>query len=242
MKKNPFIILTLSLCIAFAMSSCSQYTNRIKGQGPVVSQSFDLPSITGISLSIDANVVLTRGDSQQVVIEGQQNIISNIEKYVTAEGMWRIGYYNSVKNHAGVTIYITSPRIDYATVSGSGNVKVTNHYPDSANVYLGISGSGNIRFSTDANILESVISGSGQIFVDGTAFEHSINISGSGDVKAFGLNTRNTYVKISGSGSSEVLTEDYLNVTISGSGNVYYKGNPDIDGNISGSGTIINRN
>lgn len=242
MKKTRILLFVAILFVAASFSSCTKYTNRIKGQGPVVSQDFDLPTITAVGLSIDADVILTQGDSQTVRIEGQQNIINNIEKYVTSEGMWRIGYYNSVKNHAGIRIYITSKTIDYASISGSGNINSTNHYPDSSNVYLGISGSGNIQFSTDAHIVESVISGSGRITLSGSAYEHSINISGSGGIKSFGLSTKNTYAKISGSGSSEVTVEEYLNANISGSGNVYYKGNPEIDGNISGSGSIINWN
>lgn len=242
MKKNQIFLLIAIVLFGFSLSSCTKYTSRIKGQGPVVTQSFDMPPISAVGLSIDANIYLTQGDSQIVRIEGQQNIINNIEKYVSPEGMWSIGYYNSVKNHAGIRIYITTNRIDYATISGSGNIETSNHFSDSANVYLGISGSGNLNMSTDANLLETVISGSGNVYLNGEVFENSINISGSGDVKAFGLNTINTYARISGSGNCEVVAEEYLNVDISGSGNVKYKGNPDIDGNISGSGSILNWN
>ena len=96
--------------------------------------------------------------------------------------------------------------------------------------------------STDANTVETEISGSGQILLSGSAHDHNIDISGSGDVRAYGLVTQNTWVRISGSGNSEVTVLEYLNVNVSGSGSVYYKGNPDIQANISGSGTIINRN
>ena len=150
MKKIEIILLA-AIFIGFGLSSCTKYTNNIKGQGPIVQQTFELPPISAVSLSIDANVFLTHGDSQTVMIEGQQNIINNIEKYVSSDGMWRIGYHNSVNNHAGVRILITSPYIDHASISGSGNVESTNHFPDSTNVYLGISGSGNISFSTDKN-------------------------------------------------------------------------------------------
>lgn len=241
MKNQPIFLISIVL-MALILSSCTKYTNRIKGQGPIVQETLDIPTVSAVSLSIDANVILTRGDSQSVLIEGQQNIINNIEKYVSDDGMWRIGYYNSVTKHAGVTIYITAREIDLATISGSGNIETTNHFPDNAHVYLKISGSGNIYFSTDADIVESGISGSGQIVVRGTTYEHSINISGSGNVKAFDLATENTIVRVSGSGNSEVFTQDYLNATISGSGSVFYKGNPEIEANISGSGTIINRN
>lgn len=241
-QKRNQILLMAFLLATFGLSSCTKYTNRIKGQGPVVKQTFDLPPVSALSLSIDANVILAHGDSQTVMIEGQQNIINNIEKYVTAQGMWNIGYDHSVTKHAGVNIFITSPLIDYARVSGSGNIEATNHFPDSANVFLGISGSGNIKMSTDANTIETEISGSGQIYLSGSAHDHNIDISGSGDVRAYGLVTQNTWVRISGSGNSEVTVLDYLNVKISGSGSVYYKGNPDIEANISGSGSIINRN
>jgi hypothetical protein len=96
--------------------------------------------------------------------------------------------------------------------------------------------------NTTAHIIESTISGSGRIHLGGSAFEHRINISGSGDVRAFDLATTNTYVKISGSGNSEVWTTNYLDVIISGSGSVYYRGNPQINANISGSGGVFNAN
>lgn len=240
--KNTKIIFILAL-LAIGFSSCSKYSHRIKGTGPVVEQYYELPPISAVALGIDADVYLTYGETQEVRIEGQQNIINNIEKYVDADGMWRIGYFDSVKNHAGIWIHITTPDINYATVSGSGSIETTNIFPDtSAMVYMNISGSGSINLTVNAHIMQSEISGSGKIIVNGSAHEHTINISGSGDVRAFGLNTDNTYVKISGSGSSEVLVQSFLSVIISGSGNVYYLGYPNINSNISGSGSVINRN
>jgi len=242
MKKIRFILPVLMIGIVALFTSCGKGNGVIKGSGPVVKQEFDLPPVSAISLSIDANVILTRGDSQTVLIEGQQNIINNIEKYVTSDGYWNIAYYNSVRNHAGVTIFITTPMIDYATISGSGSIQSTNSFTDTTNVYLTISGSGSIFMNTTAHIIESNISGSGFIHLGGSAFEHRINISGSGDIRAFDLATTNTYVKISGSGNSEVWATNYLDVIISGSGSVYYRGNPQINVNISGSGGIFNAN
>lgn len=242
MKKTRFILPLTAIVLLIIISSCNKYGTSVKGSGPVVTQEFVLPNISAVGLSIDANVILTRGDSQTVVIEGQQNIINNIEKYVTSDGYWGIGYYNSVKNHAGVTIYITSPNIDYATISGSGSIQSTNTFTDSTNVYLSISGSGSIYMNTHAHIIESDISGSGRIEINGSAYEHRIDVSGSGDIRAYGLETANTYVRISGSGNSQIWVTDYLDVNISGSGSVYYTGNPQINANISGSGGIFNTN
>jgi hypothetical protein len=237
-KIFPLAILLLILIT----SACEKEGNRIKGSGPVVSQDFDLDEISGVSLSIDAQVYILKGDSQTVRIEAQQNIINNIELLINSEDIWFIGFDRPVKDHAPIDIFITSTGMDYFSISGSGSIESNDYFADTTDVTLNISGSGNIYVNTIAHILESTISGSGQIHLEGEASEHRINISGSGSVRAFNLATLETFVRISGSGNTEVWVSDYLDVIISGSGNVYYRGNPQIDINISGSGGVFNAN
>jgi hypothetical protein len=242
MKIQTLIISATIVLLGSIMVSCDKESGPIKGQGPVVEQSFILPSVAAVSLNIDANVVLTHSETDEIVIEGQQNIIDNIKMYVNTDGFWDISYFKNVRSHAGVTIHISSPYIDYISISGSGSVNSVNSFPDSANIYLKISGSGNIGFNTIANSTESEISGSGEIYLNGNSYDHRIRISGSGSVRAFNFSTSETYVNISGSGSSEVNASGLLDVKISGSGNVYYIGYPQISSDISGSGGIFNAN
>jgi len=239
--RNRILIFGLILG-TFFLGGCEKYTHHIKGSGPVVEQDFDLPDVRAVSLSIDANVRVIPGDTQNVTIMAQSNIIQNIEKHVTSDGLWRIGFYNPVRKHDGVTIYITTSHFDYANVSGSGSIRTDDLFAENSNVYLKISGSGNILMHTIADHVDSEISGSGNITLDGSAGHHEINISGSGRVNAFGLITERTDCRISGSGNCEVWANDYLGVTISGSGSVFYKGSPEIQSNISGSGGIHNVN
>jgi hypothetical protein len=241
MKNTRLIILLLIIPGFLLFEGCGKSLTGIKGEGPVVSQDFDLPLFWGIAQSIDANVILSEGDVQSVRVEGQQNIINNLKQTVS-NGVWNLDYHDNVRTHAGLTIYITSPNIDYLTVSGSGNIESTNTFTDTTNVYLNISGSGNISLRTNAWQVQSIISGSGNINISGWAINHSATISGSGSVRAFDLITENTNVTISGSGIAQVYASDYLNVTISGSGSVFYRGNPQINVNITGSGALINSN
>ena len=240
--KRTIVILTTMILLGITLNSCYIDNRNIKGQGPVVEQTFDLPDITGVALSIDANVIVTRGDTQTVTIEAQQNIINNIKKYISSNGTWRIDYYDNVKSHDGITIRITTPDFDYATVSGSGNIETNGIFSAPGNVEVRISGSGSIIMDVEAQKVISEISGSGHITLYGSAQEHNINISGSGKISAFDLITQTTSIKISGSGNCEITAEDYLDVTISGSGNVYYKGNPQISTHISGSGNLFKVN
>jgi hypothetical protein len=242
MKIQKQILQIAITMISIAFVSCDKDSGPIKGEGPVIEQSFSLPDISAIALNIDANIVLTHGEKEDVIIQAQQNIIENMKMYVTQDGFWDISYFRNVRKHDGVTIYITSPLIDYISVSGSGSVNTTNLFPDSVNVALTISGSGNIGFKTVAQLTESNISGSGEIQLTGSSNQHRIHISGSGSVHAFNFQTVSTYVNISGSGNCEVNVSDLLDVKISGTGNVYYLGSPQIISDISGSGGIFSAN
>jgi phage-related protein len=71
--------------------------------------------------------------------------------------------------------------------------------------------------------------------------EADIHISGSGDVRNFGLQATKAKVKVSGSGNTEITVSNFLDVRINGSGDVYYKGNPSVNADISGSGKVVKR-
>ena len=77
--------------------------------------------------------------------------------------------------------------------------------------------------------------------ISGSANQQHFDISGSGDIHAFGLPGKSANVDITGSGNCEVNVSDQLNVEISGSGNVYYLGNPSITTDITGSGNVISK-
>lgn len=90
--------------------------------------------------------------------------------------------------------------------------------------------------------LESKISGSGSISIAGYTNDLNHTTSGSGEFEGFDLESRDAYVKISGSGTANGYATETLNVQINGSGDVYYKGSPEITTNSSGSGSLISAN
>ena len=81
-------------------------------------------------------------------------------------------------------------------------------------------------------------SGSGTVSVSGKTGSIKAFISGSGKMKAAGLEANDVLVDISGSGSAEIWAKNTLNAVVSGSGIIYYKGSPRITLRSSGSGKI----
>jgi len=228
--------------IFFAISAVSLVSCEMTGEGEVINMTFETEPFTGIDNLISADIHLTKAHVRNVEIFAQQNIIDNILLEVK-EGILEISFRENARNYDPININISMPELTSFNIYGSGDMNMTNSFDSCETVRLGIFGSGSIDALLISNsILYSVISGSGNIRLNGSSPSQDIRISGSGAVRAFLFNTNQSAVAISGSGYGEISVNNTLNVTISGSGNVFYKGQPVIQSTITGSGKVYNSN
>jgi hypothetical protein len=230
-----FLLLSLSACHDDDMWG-------IRGEGPVVSENRNLNDFHQIDFGIDGEVILKQGPEQKIEIEAQENILDVLETRVRRDKL-EIDFGNKqVRRYKDVKIYITLPMITYLKVSGSGKITGDTDF-DIADLSLRISGSGSIDFGAlGANKIDSEISGSGNLYLNGDCVKHDSDISGSGKISAYDLASLETSIRISGSGNAEVAVADRLKANVSGSGRVRYKGNPTVDVSISGSGKVERAN
>lgn len=207
------------------------------------SQKREVSAFTEISLRIGANVHLKQGNTQAIEVSGKD---ATLEKLITEVNDRKlvIRYPNeawfSKWNPGPVDIYITIPQIDGLAISGSGTI-VSDGKIESRILDLTISGSGDIKLSDlKGEKVSATISGSGNIHLWGkqNVAELNATISGSGNVKAIEFPADNVDVKISGSGNCWVNSVKNLVVRLAGSGNVVYRGNPSIDSSVTGSGKV----
>lgn len=213
------------------------WAGGIKGEGPQVSRTLDVDGFEGITLAFNATIYLTQGDRYSVRVEGQENIIDNIETDVRG-GHWKIEFDERVGRHEKLTLWITMPTLNEASISGSGDIRGETPFRNLGDVKIGISGSGDIRMELEAERVNTGISGSGDIRLNGSTGAHEVHISGSGDIDAQDLRSRDTRVHISGSGDCRVHASENLKVSTSGSGDVYYAGRPGVSARVSGSGKV----
>ncbi len=239
MKTNTFKTGFAMLAAATLMlSSCQdEFFEGIDGQGELTVNSINLQPIDGITNMINATVLLSQGDEQEVRIEAQQNIIDNIRLDVI-NGNWKISYYHWVRYAKPVTIRITVPSLRAAAISGSGSISGLTPFTNLEKLSLVISGSGDMDLDTDSKNLDVTISGSGDFLLKGTTKTLDVLVSGSGNVDAYDLSSLVSDITISGSGSVYTAPVQVLDVLISGSGSVFYDGSPEVNANITGSGRV----
>lgn len=220
MKKRS-IILALML-LSTTLTYAQWHKSRIKGEGPVVEQEFDLPEFTELGLGISAKVYLNRGTQHRMVIKAQQNIIDNLSREVNGKEL-NLEFDKTVKGHAPITIYLTLDAVEKLAIGGSGSIIGKERFDGMEAVEISIGGSGDVRLAGSARSLE-------------------INIAGSGDVETSELETAECAVNIAGSGDARVHVNGPLNVSIAGSGDVKYKGKPNVRSSVVGSGSVRTMN
>ena len=246
MKHMKWIV--LAVITALTVSSCfidindddGLFGGCVHGNGPIVSQEFILPQIYGIVVSLPANVFITQGPEQEIIVEGEENILDEIDLNIR-NGIWEVETRRCVRDVYQLQIFITLPMIEELSILGSGSI-VSENLLDVEDLFLSIPGSGHIDLAVDADDIDAEIPGSGNIYLEGVADKVDLNITGSGDYKAYNLDSNDSDIRISGSGNAWVRVFDYLRVRISGSGTVRYRGYPDVDVSITGSGRVVDDN
>ncbi|MEN0003108.1 MAG: head GIN domain-containing protein [Bacteroidota bacterium] len=242
MNKLKWILL-LAVFAVLALSSCfididdDDDFDCINAGGPFITTELFLADFNGIELELPARVVIQQGPLQQVVVQGSEAIINELELDIR-NGIWEIETNRCINNLGDLTFIITVPAIRALHVVGSGDI-VSEEFLEVGNITLSIIGSGNIDLGLNADVVDADITGSGNIFLEGATNDLDINISGSGSIGAFDLQSDDVFVRIAGSGDVKVAAFSKLTVRISGSGDVRYIGDPALDIEINGSGDVI---
>ncbi len=254
--------LIIILFFALSFTSCENYSlTGIKGDGSVVTNHIEQLSIEGIIIEIPANVYISKGVTESIQIDAQQNIFDNIETIVN-NGILTLKFKQNVRKSEDINVYLSMDQLKELSISGTGDIYTDSSFTTDEKLILNISGSGNIDVEANASEVEINISGSGDIKLKTVTQKISSNISGSGDIfligestgsawyhtsgsgniNAFDFESKYCSVNVVGSGISKLFATESLDVKISGSGDVYYKGRPSISVDISGSGTVISAN
>jgi hypothetical protein len=237
--KTPSFLLAITLAASIFSTGCTRvFCHKPKGED--VTQTLDLPNITGFELHLNADVTVRKGSTQAITVTGPQNFIDLLDIDVDGE-VWQIKDDGCTCGRKKLKIDITLTDFSYASIAGSGDVKSDSAMTGLSDVELNIAGSGDMALDLEASTLATRITGSGDMNIDGSVPVASHDISGSGQILASDLLTEDTDCEISGSGEIRVNASTTLAARISGSGDIYYKGTPAITTRITGSGSVIHQ-
>ncbi len=201
---------------------------------------------------IDKIITEVNGDVLHVYAKDIRNCSSKMAVYVTLKelkGLKMTGsgdvYSENTINSEGLEFKVTgSGDLDLdlnvtnvdGEITGSGDVNLSGV---KGIFKIQVVGSGDLNASQlDLDECYVSLSGSGDIRLSGVCNSLNINGSSSGDISASKLETKECKISKTGSGDVSIWVIGDLYVKSSGSGDVYYKGSPNVNSNVSGSGDI----
>lgn len=235
MKTILYIISFVLLTIA--TQSCS--FNAVKGNGNIAENEINISDYSQIKFSGGATLHYEQKNdtTPYLRIEVDENIfpLLTIEN---SDNVLRIYNKENIRP-TRYNIYTNSATLKSLEASGSITALIKGKL-ETQDLNIALSGSGDITIdSLVCQNLETKISGSADMAIKGgkASFIKSI-ISGSGKINTIAMQADSTSCITSGSGDFKVWSDKYLKIEVSGSGNVEYKGNPQIDKAISGSGKV----
>lgn len=217
MRLMTILIILLLPSLACSLSLGSQQV--VQGSGVFSRQERDASNFTGIEIAGSADVQVSFGDTESVVVETDDNIQPLIKTDVRAGKLVISTRANTnFTTQLGVRVIVTMKSLESASIRGSGTIDISDLQ------------AGRVEFS---------LPGSGSIRATGTASSVTATIGGSGEILCGDLQAKTANTEIRGSGTITVYASESLEAAIRGSGTIQYRGSPpDVNRSIPGSGSI----
>jgi len=234
------IMLALLLAGLMLGNSCSDsFWNCIEGNGRTATVRRVVGDFTNVTSYGDFIVDVSIGETTSVSVEADENLLSYIETYIKGNTLVIETEDNQcIESREQIYVHIVTPSVYELKMSGSGVIYCDDVTADELKYVL--TGSGDIQSTgLSVNFIEANLTGSGEISLSGSADQTDFLISGSGNIKALSLEQNKCIATVSGSGTIYTFVNELLDALISGSGNIVYKGEPEKEVNITGSGRVI---
>jgi hypothetical protein len=187
-------------------------------------------------------VVITIGDAHAVRSEGSPEALQRIEAVVEDGRLMirpRNGFGRGFSRGAlsSATFFVTMPRLQAASLAGSGDMRIDRI--EGERFTASIAGSGDMAIGAlMVDEAEFSIAGSGDLAAAGQARRARISIAGGGDVRASGLTSESAEIRVLGSGDVALKVDGPAQVSIMGGGDVEIDGDAQCTVSRVGSGEV----
>lgn len=214
--------------------------NSVKGNGNVVTKTFNTSDYDAVHVAGSMDVELVAGKEGTITVNAESNIMDVLKIEVKGDKLY-IGMKDNtnVRTTKSIIVKVPVEYINTASVSGSGEI-VSDLLIKSKDMTLKVSGSGDLRLTVEAASINATVTGSGDLVLKGRAENLDASVTGSGDLNTYSLKANNVDASVTGSGDVAVYCNGgNFKARVTGSGDIRYKGNASsIDKKVTGSGDI----
>jgi hypothetical protein len=235
--KNP-IFLFLSACLILtSINSCDYLGSYERGDGDIITANRSLSSFNKINIAGNFEVILEKSDREGIDINADSNLEPLIETKVRGDEL-TIDSQKKLISRQRISLTVHYKELNEIDVSGATLLK-NDELLETNDLRLNLSGAGVINLQLKAGSLDADLSGAGLVKLNGYAGKCTFEMSGAGGLEAYGLETDDCTINVSGVGGAKINARNKLVANIQGVGGIQYIGNPaKIEKHVSGVGSI----
>ena len=245
MKKVFLSKLCTGLCIALCAASFALFFtgcfivnfsdfDAVTGRGNPETYEFRVASFTNIRVEGYCEIHYNSSPSNIVTLEVQPNLREYYSvEVVNDELIVRTTRRISSNQNRTPVLTISTPTLNNVNFSGAGTF-LAHDKIIADSLTLRMSGAAKIMAELEVGDLNVDMSGAGSFELSGSADTANVFMSGAGEIDSISLQTREAWIRLSGTGTVRISCSEKLTVNASGMGSILYKGDPSVDLNRGG--------
>ncbi|MBN1927058.1 MAG: DUF2807 domain-containing protein [Prolixibacteraceae bacterium] len=235
--KISSIFTLLGILLATLLTSCTASINRDHSE--YVEKNFEVEDFSKIKFEGAYNIKLTQGDEHSVVVKTSEQIHDRVRVWVDDDRLNFKTRGNNI-NSDEILVSITFKNIENIKIEGGAYLSTVG-YIDVDDFEIDVEGGANIDIKIKADRISTHAAGGVNMEFQGVANEFSATSEGAGNIDADNLEAKYVKCKVSGVGNASVFATEKLIATVEGVGKIGYRGNPDIEKNVSGIGLVYRK-
>jgi hypothetical protein len=231
--KNWIIVSALALVFASCHKEGREYSNP---QERTISVTGFKKIYAGNSFTVD----IVKGNDFSVKAKGRPADLDDLNISVTTGDILNLEYNHYEPGRYRVDFTITLPILTQVNLSGNAQGKINGFANQQTALRTVLSGNGELTLNGAAINLPVDLSGNAKLTVSGATLSLYGDLSGNGVLQAYGVTATDVDIAASGNAHAYVFPQQSFFVDVSGESRVYYKGNPSqTNFTTSGNGKII---
>jgi hypothetical protein len=238
-KKALVITASLLLGLIALVSAGCNYIDGIDGNGKIVKETRKVEAFDGIKIGGAFKVFISQGSTESLLVEADENLMSIIETEVRG-GKLVVNTKENIHRSKKLDLYITVKTLESIDISGAVELKSEGKL-ELGNLSFEGSGASEIEMNFTADHVDGNFSGASEIDLAGSANSCRLDMSGASELDAEDFIVKEFDLELSGAGDAEIHVTDKLKARASGAANIRYLGDPKVDSEVSGAGSVKKR-
>ena len=182
--------------------------NAIKGEGSVITKSFDLKDFDRIVINGQADATFTQSDTYEVTLRAQENVFDYVDYRVEGSTLILELKDKRTVRSTDFDLTIKAPVLKGLEINGAADFDIPAGLTSDADLKIEVNGAGDLSFKAlrcndlsvmvngaadmdletiDVQKLKVEVNGAGDVNIDGKAAEADLSVNGAGDIDAIGL-------------------------------------------------------